>query len=68
MSGGANEVEASVYSGVVGGDEGAPDLELLLQVVVELLVNVVHDGGEAVGLVNLVPVANRVHHRQLNNK
>ena len=43
--------------GVVVGGEVPLDLELLLQPGLELAVDVVHDGAEAVLLVDLVPVA-----------
>ena len=65
MSGGADEVNTGVDARVVVGREGPLDLELLLQVVLELGVDVVDDGLEAVLLVDLVPVADRVAKRQL---
>ena len=54
---GRDEVEADMDPGVVVGGEVPLDLELLLQPGLELAVDVVHDGAEAVLLVDLVPIA-----------
>lgn len=48
--------------------DGALDLELLLQVRLELRVDVVHHRLEAVLLVHLVAVADRVADRQLRRE
>ena len=66
MAGGADEVKTSVYSRVVIGRQAAFNLEFLLQVVIKLLVYVVHDGSEAVALVDLVTIPHRVHYCQLS--
>lgn len=44
MSGGGDEVQADVDAGVVVVEERALDLQLLLQVVLKLRVDVVHNG------------------------
>lgn len=44
MARGSDEVQADVDSGVVVVMEGPLDLQLLLEVVLELRVDVIHDG------------------------
>lgn len=65
MSSRADEVKAGMYPGVMGSVQGPPDLELLLQIVIKLLVNIVNNGAEAVSLVDLVAISHCVNDRQL---
>lgn len=65
MTSRTDEVEAGVDTGVMVCGEATSDLELLLKVVIKLLVYVVHNGSEAVSLVDLVPIAHTVHNGQL---
>ena len=60
-----DEVEADVDPGVVVLGDVAPDLELLLEIRLELGVDVVDDRLEAVLLVDLVAVADRVAEGEL---
>ena len=60
-----DEVEADVDPRVVVLGDVAPDLELLLEVRLELGVDVVDDRLEAVLLVDLVAVADRVAEGEL---
>lgn len=62
---GTDEVEADVRVAIVVGVEGALDHGLLLQEGLELCVDVIHHRLEAVVLVDLVAVANRVAYHQL---
>lgn len=59
-----DEVQASMYSSIMEGDQVSLDLELLSEVVLELLVDVLHNGAAAVLLVNLVAKPCRAHHCQ----
>lgn len=68
MAGRTDKVKASMNPGVVVEGEAPLDLQLFLQVSLELLIDVVHNGLEAVLLVHLVAVPQRVHNRQLRVK
>ena len=65
VAGGTDKVEADMDAAVVIHGQIPLDLELLLQVGLELAVNVVDDGAEAVLLVDLVAVADGVDERKL---
>lgn len=64
MPGGGDEVEASMYSSVVEGDQISLDLELLREVSLKLLVDVLDDGPATILLVDLVTKPCCAHHRQ----
>ncbi len=64
VASGRDEVQAGMYTSVVEGDKVSPDLELLGEVGLKLLVDVFHDGPTAVLLVDLVPIPRCAHHRQ----
>ena len=65
VAGGTDKVEADMDAAVVIHGQSPLDPELLLQVGLELAVNVVDDGAEAVLLVDLVAVADGVDERKL---
>ena len=65
VAGGTDKVEADMDAAVVIHGQIPLDLELLLQVGLELAVNVVDDGAEAVLLVDLVAVADGVDEGEL---
>jgi hypothetical protein len=58
------EVDASMYTCVMKWCQISLDLELLLQIILILLINVVHDRLNTRCLINLVSIANCAHNGQ----
>lgn len=59
-----DEVETSMYSSVMKGDQLSLDFEFLCQVGLKLLVDVINDSTTTVLLVDLVSIASSTHHCQ----